>query len=58
MKQSYSESFALLENLVHALDNAFISSWQSTAAWQKELTAGLDYVKLVRQQEEDSYDTN
>ena len=27
----------LLADLVKALDGAFISSWQSTAAWQKEL---------------------
>ena len=26
-----------LAALVHALDNAFISSWQSTAAWQTQL---------------------
>jgi len=30
---------ALLRDLVHALDNAFISSWQSTAAWQAQLDA-------------------
>ena len=27
----------LLRELVKALDEAFISTWQSTAAWQKQL---------------------
>lgn len=39
----------LLAELVKALDNAFISTWQSTAAWQKQLDAARDYVE--RQQE-------
>lgn len=34
----------LLADLVKALDGAFISSWQSTAAWQKELDAAREYV--------------
>lgn len=32
-----AEREAALRNLVNALDRAFISTWQSTAAWQKEL---------------------
>ena len=35
----------LLVDLARALDNAFISTWQSTAAWQKELNAALEYIK-------------
>lgn len=31
------DSEFLLQQLVKALDSAFISSWQSTAGWQKEL---------------------
>jgi hypothetical protein len=37
----------LLKNLVKALDNAFISTWQSTAAWQKQLDAAREYVKKL-----------
>lgn len=33
-----------LSNLVNALDNAFISSWQSTADWSKELNEARDYL--------------
>lgn len=32
-----AEALPYLRELVKALDDAFISSWQSTAAWQKEL---------------------
>lgn len=35
----------LLADLVKALDSAFISSWQSTAGWQKELDAARAYVE-------------
>lgn len=31
-----------LSDLVKALDNTFISSWQSTAGWQKELDAARE----------------
>lgn len=34
----------LLYDLVKALDNAFISSWQTTAHWDKELDAAREYV--------------
>lgn len=33
-----------LRELVTALDNAFISTWQSTAAWQKQLDAAREYL--------------
>jgi hypothetical protein len=33
-----------LEELVKALDNAFISSWQSTAAWQQQLEAAKEFL--------------
>lgn len=39
----------LLAELVKALDNAFISTWQSTADWKKQLDAARAYVE--RQQE-------
>lgn len=38
----------LLDNLVKALDNAFISSWQSTAAWQKQLDAAREYLDALK----------
>jgi hypothetical protein len=37
----------LLAALVKALDGAFISTWQSTAAWQKELDAARAYVEKL-----------
>lgn len=33
-----------LSALVEALERAFISTWQSTAAWQKELDAAREYL--------------
>lgn len=39
----------LLEDLVYALDNAFISSWQSTYAWQKQLDAAREYIDKLKQ---------
>ena len=39
-----STATAYLADLVQALDGAFISSWQSTAAWQKELDAAREYL--------------
>ncbi len=38
------ESVRYLQNLVAALDKAFISTWQSTAAWQKQLDAAREYL--------------
>ena len=34
----------ILSELVVALDNAFISSWQSTARWQKQLDRALEFL--------------
>jgi hypothetical protein len=34
----------LLRELVDALDRAFISSWQSTAAWAKQLDAARNHL--------------
>ena len=36
---------ALLRELVQALDNAFISTWQSTHAWQKQLDEAREYIR-------------
>jgi hypothetical protein len=38
----------LLADLVKALDGAFISTWQSTAAWQKQLDAARAYVEKMK----------
>lgn len=35
----------LLTQLVEALDNTFISSWQSTAGWQKQLDQAMEALK-------------
>lgn len=34
----------LLRDLVEALDGAFISTWQSTHAWQAQLDAAREYL--------------
>jgi hypothetical protein len=39
----------LLADLVHALENAYISSWQSTAAWQQQLDDAKDYLDTVKE---------
>ena len=39
----------LLAELVKALDNAFISSWQSTAAWEKQLDEAREFLRTTKQ---------
>ena len=39
-----SDAVFYLQDLVRALDSAFISTWQSTAAWQKELDASREWL--------------
>lgn len=50
--QPLTESNAVmhLRALVTALDNAFISSWQSTAAWQKELDLAKEFLGIGKDQ--------
>lgn len=36
-----------LANLVDALDGAFISSWQSTAAWQSQLDSAREFLAAI-----------
>lgn len=38
-------AYELLIDLAQALDNAYISSWQTTAAWQEQLDAALEFLK-------------
>jgi hypothetical protein len=38
------ETIRLLKNLVNSLDNAFISTWQSTCYWSKQLDEARDYL--------------
>jgi len=40
-----------LLGLVDALDSAFISSWQSTAAWQQQLDRARDYLIVMGMKE-------
>ncbi len=40
-----TEAEQLLLALVEALDGAFISTWQSTAAWQQQLNAAREYLE-------------
>lgn len=42
-----AETQEFLRELVDALDNAFISSWQSTAAWQKQLDAAREHLANI-----------
>ena len=37
----------LLADLVKALDRAYISSWQSTADWRKQLDATREYIERI-----------
>lgn len=43
------DALPLLTDLVKALTNAYISSWQSTAAWDKELVAAQQYLEEMEQ---------
>lgn len=43
---------AYLQDLVAALDSSFISSWQTTAGWQKQLDAARDYLAAAPQPKE------
>ena len=38
----------LLKELAEALNNAFISTWQSTAPWQKQLDAANAYLEKLK----------
>lgn len=38
-------AMGLLRELVNAPSSAFITSWQSTAAWQKQLDAAREFLK-------------
>lgn len=40
-----TEAEQLLLELVEALSGAYISSWQSTAAWQQQLNAAREYLE-------------
>lgn len=44
-RASADRLLVVMRELVEALDGAFISSWQSTAAWQKQLEAARETVK-------------
>jgi hypothetical protein len=44
----------LLQQLVEALDNAFISTWQSTHAWQKQLDEAREFLRSLDQEREES----
>ena len=39
----------ILESLVTALDSAFISTWQSTYYWQKELDEARQYLEQIKE---------
>lgn len=41
----------LLKELVQALDNAFISSWQTTAGWKSELDNARHFLSVQKEEE-------
>ncbi len=43
-KPEQLDATELLRDLVQALDGAFISSWQSTASWEKQLSVARDFL--------------
>lgn len=45
-----AEALPYLQELVKALDGAFISSWQSTHAWQQQLDQAREWL-ASREQE-------
>lgn len=42
-----NKAFELLKNLTRAMDCTFISTWQSTSGWDKELAAAIEYIEEV-----------
>ena len=46
-KAMESDAIELLRDLVKALEGAFISSWQSTHAWKKELNASREWLDAM-----------
>ena len=46
---SASTARGLLQDLVNALDSAYISSWQSTARWSDQLTAAREYLEDLKE---------
>lgn len=40
-----SKAEVLLNALTEALESAYISSWQSTSAWQSQLDDAIEYFK-------------
>mgnify|MGYP003597877444 FL=1 len=44
------DAIELLKSLTEALNNAYISSWQSTAAWSEELEAANDFLESLENQ--------
>lgn len=46
-----SDAMNHLLSLVDALDGAFISTWQSTAAWQQQLDRARDYLIVMGMKE-------
>ena len=44
------DAIELLKNLTEALNSAYISSWQSTAAWSQELEAANVFLESLENQ--------
>lgn len=48
-KPACTEGERLLENLVEALEGAFISVWQSTHYWQNEVAAAKEWLQQQKE---------
>ena len=48
MTSYHDMTILVLKELVEALDGAFISVWQSTAAWQKQLDTARSLVEELK----------
>jgi len=44
MKITHEETADVLRELAKALDGAFISTWQSTAAWSTQLKQAIEHL--------------
>lgn len=44
------DAIEILRNLTEALNNAYISSWQSTVAWSQELEAANAFLESLGNQ--------
>ncbi len=47
--KGHADTIEVLENLTKALNGAFISTWQSTAAWQQQLDDAREHLLAIKE---------